>query len=220
MEIFFKLTISTLYIQFIHCQLECSPIDHEIHLYKSSSKNLNIRCDLTGCIQNNIFIIFLIFISVKKASNFSGSWVIDRVTNSPKSFIKTQTRVTENSTMKTISFNSEVFVDQRSSLMKSIVRLTLAVSVDGLELRNVVYRISCGSDSSLILICVFSCVGALSITGALISLLAIKRRRRAQPASPVSATNIDDVWSDVDLTDGSHLANSGFQVVKQDQSEI
>ena len=114
--------------------------------------------------------------------------------------------------MKTISFDSEVFVDQKSSLMKSKVRLTLAVSVDGLELEEVVYRISCGSDSSLILICVFSCVGALSITGALLSLLVIKRRRQARPSSPVSATNEEDLWSDVDLTDGNQL-NRGFQVV-------
>ena len=115
--------------------------------------------------------------------------------------------------MKTISFDSEVFVDQKSSLMKSKVRLTLAVSVDGLSLDDVVYRVSCGSDSSLILLCVFCCVGVLSITGALLSLLVIKRRRQARPASPVSATNEDDVWSDVDLTDGNRHTNRGFQVV-------
>ena len=123
--------------------------------------------------------------------------------------------------MKTISFESEVFVDQKSSLMKSKVRLTLAVSVDGLSLADVVYRISCGSDSSLILLCVFCCVGVLSITGALLSLLVIKRRRQARPASPISATNEDDVWSDVDLTDGNRHTNRGFQVVTgSDSSEM
>ena len=126
--------------------------------------------------------------------------------------MRTQTRVTQNSTMKTIYFESQVFVDQKSSLMKSKVRLNLAVSVDGLSLEDVVYKISCGSDSSLILLCVFTSVGVLSITGALLSLLVIKRRRRARPASPVSATNEADIWSDVDLTDGNHLTNQGFQV--------
>ena len=132
--------------------------------------------------------------------------------NSPRSFIKTHTRVTENSTLKTIYFESEVFVDQKSSLMKSKVRLSLAVSVDGLGLEDVLYRISCGSDSSLILICVFTSVGVLSLAVALLSLLVIKRRRQAPPGSAVSATNEDDVWSDVDLTDSNHLTNQGFQV--------
>ena len=116
--------------------------------------------------------------------------------------------------MKIIYFESQVFVDQKSSLMKSKVRLSLAVSVDGLSLEEVVYRISCGSDSSLILLCVFTSVGVLSITGALVSLLVIKRRRQARPASPVSASHEADIWSDVDLTDGNHL-NQGFQVVRQ-----
>ena len=132
--------------------------------------------------------------------------------NSPRSFIKTHTRVTENSTLKTIYFESEVFVDQKSSLMKSKVRLSLAVSVDGLGLEDVLYRISCGSDSSLILICVFTSVGVLSLTVALLSLLVLKRRRQTRPGSAVSATNEDDVWSDVDLTDSNHLTNQGFQV--------
>ena len=96
--------------------------------------------------------------------------------------------------------------------MKSKVRLSLAVSVDGLGLEDVLYRISCGSDSSLILICVFTSVGVLSLTVALLSLLVIKRRRQAPPGSAVSATNEDDVWSDVDLTDSNHLTNQGFQV--------
>ena len=122
--------------------------------------------------------------------------------------------------MKTIYFESEVFVDQKSSLMKSKVKLSLAVSVDGLSLEDVFYRISCGSDSSLILLCVFTTVGVLSITGALVSLFVIKRRRQARPASPVSATNEADVWSDVDLTDSNHLTNQGFQVITQVQSVV
>ena len=56
MEIFLKLTIATLFLQSTHGlesdigSLECSPIDHEIHLQKSSSQNLIILCNLTGCI--------------------------------------------------------------------------------------------------------------------------------------------------------------------------
>ena len=157
---------------------------------------------------------------MKKASNFSGVWVIDKVRNSPKSFIKTRTWLKENSTTKTIYFESEVHVDQKSSLMKSKVRLSLGVSVEGQGLEDVVYRISCGSDSSLILICVFTSVGLLSITGALISLLVIKRRRRARPASPISSSSEDDIWSDVDLTDGHHRTNQGFQVVRGEASQL
>ena len=104
--------------------------------------------------------------------------------------------------------------------MKSKVRLSLGVSVEGQGLEDVVYRISCGSDSSLILICVFTSVGLLSITGALISLLVIKRRRRARPASPISSSSEDDIWSDVDLTDGHHRTNQGFQVVRGEASQL
>ena len=57
-------------------------------------------------------------------------WDIDKVRNCPKSSIRSQTYVTQNSTVKTIVIASEVFIDQKSSLMRSLVRLTLTASVD------------------------------------------------------------------------------------------
>ena len=139
-------------------------------------------------------------------------WDIDKVRNCPKSSIRSQTYVTQNSTVKTIVIASEVFIDQKSSLMRSLVRLTLTASVDSQKVEDVVYRISCGSDSSLILICVFTAVGLLSILGAVLSLLVIKRRRHLQPA-PVTQSVREDIWSDVDLSDNNGYTNQGFQVV-------
>ena len=137
-------------------------------------------------------------------------WDIDKVRNCPKSSIRSQTYVTQNSTVKTIVIASEVFIDQKSSLMRSLVRLTLTASVDSQTVEDVVYRISCGSDSSLILICVFTAVGLVSILGAVLSLLVIKRRRHLQPA-PVTVR--EDIWTDVDLSDNNGYTNQAFQVV-------
>ena len=72
MEIFFKLTIATLFLQSIHGlksdgHLECSPNYHEIHL-KSSSRNLNIVCNLTGCTQSNNLLIYFNFFYFSKES--------------------------------------------------------------------------------------------------------------------------------------------------------
>jgi len=169
--------------------LECSPNDHKIHLSKSSPKRFHILCTLT----------------VNINSSFYSAWDIDKVRNSPGSYIRSRTQVSQNSTLKNIIIESEVFIDQASSVMKSVVRLTLAVSVDSVELQEVIYTVSCGTDSSLILICVFTSVGLLSISGALVSLFIIKRRRERAPA-PLTQPD-EDLWADVDLSD----SNTGFQ---------
>ena len=66
MEIFLKLTIATVFLQSIHGlksdgHLECSPNYHEIHLHKSSSRKLNIVCNLTGCTQSNNLLFYFNF---------------------------------------------------------------------------------------------------------------------------------------------------------------
>jgi len=175
-------------------RVTCSPSDHNIHLSKSSHKTLDIQCSLT--------------VDINSFPSFH--WDIDKVRNCPKSSIRSQTYVTQNSTVKTIVIASEVFIDQKSSLMRSLVRLTLTASVDSQTVEDVVYRISCGSDSSLILICVFTAVGLVSILGAVLSLLVIKRRRHLQPA-PVTQSVREDIWSDVDLSDNNGYTNQAFQ---------
>ena len=156
-------------------------------------------------------ILSSILIAVNIDSTWDLRWDIDKVRNSPKSYIRSTTTITQNSTVQNIAVDSEVFIDQKSSVMKSVVRLNLISSVDEVYLEDVVYEITCGSDSSLILICVFSSVGVLSITGALISLYVIKRRRQVDSPA-VTESNQEDLWSEVDLTDGT---NTGFQVVAQ-----
>ena len=140
-------------------------------------------------------------------SEWYSAWDIDKVRNSPGSYIRSQTQVSQNSTVKNIIIDSEVFIDQKSSVMKSVVRLTLSVSVDSVALEEEVYTVSCGSDSSLILICVFGSVGLLSICGALVSFFIVKRRRQRAPPAPLTQSD-EDLWADVDLSD----TNTGFQV--------
>ena len=187
--------------------LECSPNDHKIHLSKSSPKRFHILCTLTGLliyIKNHLCVFILNSVNIN--SSFYSAWDIDKVRNSPGSYIRSRTQVSQNSTLKNIIIDSEVFIDQASSVMKSVVRLTLAVSVDSVALQEVIYTVSCGTDSSLILICVFTSVGLLSISGALVSLFIIKRRRERAPA-PLTQPD-EDLWADVDLSD----SNTGFQV--------
>ena len=187
--------------------LECTPDDHKIHLSKSSRKTFPIRCTLTGLLMfysnhHRDFILNLVNVN----SEWYSAWDIDKVRNSPGSYIRSQTQVTQNSTVQNIIIDSEVFIDQKSSVMKSVVRLTLSVSVDSVALEEVVYTVSCGSDSSLILICVFGSVGLLSICGALVSFFIVRRRRQRAPA-PLTQSD-EDLWADVDLSD----TNTGFQV--------